>query len=145
MPAQWVLVVDDNLADARLAQKLLAPSGGPTVACEHARSAAEAYARLLPDGEGRAPGDPPSLILLDLSLPGTGGLEILEVLRADPGLRSLPTVILSSSLAPADVEAAYRLGATAYVRKPANLEEARRIFRGIADFWLGASLRWRTA
>ena len=78
----------------------------------------------------------PDLILLDLNLPRRDGLEVLKEVKADPDLRSITVVILTTSEAPADVNTAYDLNANCYVVKPADLESFTMAIRGIEHFWM---------
>ena len=82
----------------------------------------------------RAEGNP-AVVLLDLKLPKVNGLEVLQAVRSDPGLRSLPVVMLTSSQEETDVVRSYELGVNAYVVKPV---EFRQFVAAIADlgvFW----------
>ena len=77
----------------------------------------------------------PAVILLDLKLPKVNGLEVLQAVRADPGLRAIPVVMLTSSQQETDVVRSYELGVNAYVVKPV---EFRQFVAAIADlgiFW----------
>src|ERR1041384_3105515 len=62
----------------------------------------------------------PMMILMDLKMPIMDGFQVLEWLRARPGLKVIPTVVLSSSDSPADVTRAYELGANSFMAKPVN-------------------------
>jgi len=77
----------------------------------------------------------PGLILLDLNLPGRGGLEILADIKADPDLAAIPVVILTSSQAPDDIVRAYSLHASAYITKPIDFEHYLETIRAIGDFF----------
>jgi len=78
----------------------------------------------------------PSLVLLDLNLPGVSGRQVLEDIRADPRLQQLPVVVLSTSNAPADVAFAYRHNANAYVRKPNGFVALKNVAAAIQEFWV---------
>jgi chemotaxis family two-component system response regulator Rcp1 len=80
--------------------------------------------------------DRPALVLLDLKLPGLGGLEVLRAVRGDEALRVLPIVVLSTSESRTDVAASYRLGANCYISKPLGLAGAERVAEEICRFWL---------
>jgi chemotaxis family two-component system response regulator Rcp1 len=67
-----------------------------------------------------AAGRAPSLILLDLNMPGMTGLETLEAIRGNPKLRAIPVIVMSSSQNPQEVLRAYESGANAYITKPAS-------------------------
>jgi CheY-like chemotaxis protein len=78
----------------------------------------------------------PHLLLLDLKMPLKTGLEVLDWIRRQPSLRTLPTVVFSSSAQERDLRAAYELGANAYLVKPASLDEMEAVAKAINDFWL---------
>lgn len=77
----------------------------------------------------------PSLILLDLNLPGTDGRELLELVKGDPALKSIPITIVTTSSSPDDVEACYRGGANSYVAKRADFGEYRSALQQLVDYW----------
>jgi CheY-like chemotaxis protein len=84
--------------------------------------------------ERRATGAP-AFVLLDLKLPKIGGLEVLQRLRANPGLRTVPVVVLTSSREDSDLLRAYDLGTNAYVVKPVRFDHFARAVREIGTFW----------
>ena len=91
-----------------------------------------------------APGEPsrlPCLVLLDLKLPYVSGLEVLEWIRKQPRLTTVPVVILSSSEQEEDIEAAYRLGASGYLTKPSQPTDLAGMVRAIDEFWLKRNRR----
>lgn len=85
----------------------------------------------------------PALIILDLNLPGIRGMEVLSALKADAGLRVVPVIVLSGSSREEDVDAAYQAGANAYLSKPLDYTELRRIVISLHDFWQIATLPGR--
>jgi chemotaxis family two-component system response regulator Rcp1 len=125
-----ILLVEDNLADVRLTREVLmlaGVSGGLAVA----RDGVEALAAL------RSPGAVlPDLVLLDLNLPRKSGLEVLAEIKADPSLRSVPVVVLTTSRAQSDVCRAYELHANAYVSKPLGLAGFSETLGAFVAFWL---------
>jgi CheY-like chemotaxis protein len=78
----------------------------------------------------------PDLILLDLNLPRMDGREVLAAVKADPELRRIPVVVLTTSDAEEDVVESYALHANAYVTKPADFERFIEVVRQIDDFFL---------
>lgn len=90
----------------------------------------------------------PDLVLLDLNLPRLSGREVLAHVKADPALKHIPVVILSSSQARHDLLETYRLHANCFVTKPVDLDEFLASVGAIARFWLevaklpGVSSRW---
>jgi len=77
----------------------------------------------------------PDLILLDLNLPRLGGRQVLERIKADPGLRDIPVIILTTSKAEEDVALAYKSHTNCFISKPVVMEEFERTIKEIADFW----------
>ncbi len=78
----------------------------------------------------------PDLVFLDLKLPKRNGHEVLEWIRTQPGLKNLPVVMLTSSLADSDVSRAYELGVTSYLRKLVCPAEFGQGVRVILKYWL---------
>ncbi|MBI3298850.1 MAG: response regulator [Elusimicrobia bacterium] len=77
----------------------------------------------------------PDLILLDLNLPKLDGREVLQEIKADPGLRTIPVVILTTSAAESDVLKTYGLGGNCFITKPVGFAEFRKIVLAIESFW----------
>lgn len=91
-------------------------------------------ARLLPaDGTGPLR---PAIILMDIRLPGIGGLAVLERIRADERTHRLPVIMLSTSCEEHDVVESYRLGADNVVCKPVVYDEFARIVQTFSAYWL---------
>jgi CheY-like chemotaxis protein len=82
----------------------------------------------------RAPGDP-AVLLLDIKMPRKDGLEVLREIRADPALKRLPVVILTSSREEKDLIASYDLGVNAYVVKPVEFASFIEAVRELGVFW----------
>ena len=78
----------------------------------------------------------PDLILLDLNLPKKDGREVLGEIKADPDLRQIPVVILTTSKAEEDILKTYDLHANCYITKPVDLEKFIEVISAIEDFWL---------
>lgn len=78
----------------------------------------------------------PSLILLDLKLPRRSGLEVLEWLRKQPGLRRIPVIVLTSSQEGTDVDKAYEVGVNSYLVKPVTFDDLADMARSIENYWL---------
>jgi CheY-like chemotaxis protein len=88
-------------------------------------------------GEGDYAGaSRPDLVLLDLNLPRKDGREVLAEAKADPALRAIPIVVLTTSEAEEDVLKSYQLHANAYVTKPVDFERFVSIVRQIDDFFV---------
>ena len=134
-----ILLVEDNQDDVELTVRALRDGriGNDLVVVN---DGAQALAHLLPgavDAEATG-GLPtlPALILLDLSLPKVGGLEVLRQLRAHDRTRNVPTVILTSSRQEDDLAKAYALGANSYVRKPIDFNDFVAVVHQLRLYWL---------
>ncbi|MBE9045093.1 response regulator [Pleurocapsales cyanobacterium LEGE 10410] len=77
----------------------------------------------------------PALILLDLNLPGTDGRDVLNNLKQDAELRSIPVIVLTTSSNPKDIESCYRQGASGYLVKPMNLSKLRQLVETFLEYW----------
>lgn len=78
----------------------------------------------------------PCIVLLDLNMPGMGGLEVLRRIRADPALRALPVMVLTTSEAREDVQRCHDAGASAYLVKPTTYGEMVEMMRLAGTWWL---------
>jgi CheY-like chemotaxis protein len=109
-----VLLIEDNLDDVELTRLAFAEAGiaHPLVVAHDGALALDWL-----DANRHAL---PSLILLDLNLPKLDGREVVQAIRADPALRHLPVVALSSSGEPNDIDATYACGADSYLQKPVD-------------------------
>jgi CheY-like chemotaxis protein len=79
----------------------------------------------------------PDLILLDLNLPRKSGIEVLEEIKTDASLSTIPVVVLTTSEAEEDIVRAYKLHANAYITKPVDFEQFSRIVHQIDEFFIG--------
>lgn len=78
----------------------------------------------------------PVLVVLDLSMPRLGGLEVLESVRGQPELKHLPVIILTSSSFAPDLAKAYKSGANSFMTKPSDPTEYSTSLKQILEFWL---------
>ncbi len=128
-----ILLVEDNPGDVRLTQEVL-KEGKLLTNLTVARDGVEAMA-ILRREQPHAVAPRPDLILLDLNLPRMDGREVLAEIHADPVLRNIPVVVLTSSQAEEDIVRAYDLHANCYVTKPVDLDQFIRVVESIEDFW----------
>ncbi|HEX5870707.1 MAG TPA: response regulator [Longimicrobium sp.] len=128
-----VLLVEDNPGDVRLTREALR-DGKVHNNLSVAPDGVEALAFLRRQGK-YADAPRPDVILLDLNLPKKDGREVLEEVKADPSLRSIPVVILTSSEAERDIAQAYALHANCYITKPVDLDQFITVVKSIEDFW----------
>jgi CheY-like chemotaxis protein len=77
----------------------------------------------------------PAVVLLDLKMPRKDGMEVLREIKGDPGLRSVPVVMMTSSKEERDVVESYRLGVNAYVVKPVDFQQFLKSVRQVGLFW----------
>jgi two-component system, response regulator len=119
--ANPVLLVDDNLADAQLTLEAFREFGA-TIEIVHVRDGAEALSYLRQPDQTLAR-TTPSVVFLDLKMPRVDGLEVLRAVRADPALRTLPIVMLTSSALPEDIARCYASGANAYFVKTVDFHD----------------------
>ena len=129
-----VLLVEDDEGDVLMTRE----------AFEHHKLRNQLH--VVPDGvealaflrrEGEHAGAPrPGLILLDLNLPRKDGREVLEEIKKDDALRSIPVVVLTTSQAEEDILRSYNLYANAYVAKPVDFERFIDVIRQIDDFFV---------
>jgi CheY-like chemotaxis protein len=117
-----VLLVEDNPTDVFVVREVLKRSG-LNVRLRVASNGQEALSYLQEPCAADDRGSCPSLVLLDLNLPKVPGIEVLKNLRAGSRCECIPVIILTSSAAEADRNAAQRLGAEAYFQKPDDLNE----------------------
>ncbi len=129
-----ILMVEDNPGDVRLAEEALREAdvaNNLTVA----EDGEEAMALLRAKDQNTA-GSRPDLILLDLNLPKRDGREVLADIKADPQLRRIPVVVLTTSRAEQDVLKCYDLHANAYIVKPVDLDQFMDVVTAVEKFWL---------
>jgi len=136
-PAQ-VLLVDDSPGDIRLTREAFRDANSSLV-LSVATDGVEAMAFLRREG-AHAAAPRPDFILLDLNLPRMDGREVLAQIKRDDGLRSIPTVILTTSDSEVDILRSYELNANAYLRKPVTLEAFESLVRSVNEFWLNKAM-----
>ena len=132
-----ILLVEDNGDDVLLIQRAFrkAATNAQTVIVSDGEAAVAYLAGTGPYAD-RVASPLPALVLLDLKLPLKSGLEVLEWLRAQPGLRRLPVVGLTSSRESVEVQRAYDLGANSYLVKRVAFDDMRERARALGLYWL---------
>ncbi len=128
-----ILLVEDNAGDVRLTQEAL-DEGRICVNLDVVRDGVEALAFLRHQGP-YAQAVHPDLVLLDLNMPKKGGLEVLAEMKADPDLRRIPVVILTTSRSDEDALKSYDLHANCYITKPADMGQFIMVVKSVEDFW----------
>ena len=130
-----ILLAEDSLADAEMAVDALreANLANPIV---HVEDGVEAMEYLHRKGRFADRSDEdPAVLLLDIKMPRMDGLEVLQRIRADERLRSLPVVILSSSREESDLVRSWNLGVNAYVVKPVDIDQFFAAVKTLGKFW----------
>ena len=129
-----ILLVEDNRGDVRLIQEAFKST---TARCQVVvvRDGVEAMSYLRQEGEF-SNSLLPDLVLLDLNLPRKDGREVLAEIKADPKLKHLPVVVLTTSLNEDDILKSYDLHVNCYIAKSRNVAQLFKIVRGIEEFWL---------
>jgi chemotaxis family two-component system response regulator Rcp1 len=129
-----VLLVEDSPGDVRLTQEAFRETNR-AIHLHIASDGIEAMAFLRREAKHvNAPR--PDFILLDLNIPKMDGREVLAQIKSDDDLKTIPTIILTTSDAEADVVKSYQLQANCYLSKPVQLDDFEAVVRSINDFWL---------
>jgi CheY-like chemotaxis protein len=131
-----ILLVEDSPEDAEATLRSFKKSGvaNPIYHCSDGDDALDylhqrgRYAEI-----GSAPR--PSVILLDLNMPGTDGREVLADIKQDEHLQKIPVVVLTTSSDERDIEKCYQIGANSYIRKPVDLEGFMRAIQLLKHYW----------
>jgi CheY-like chemotaxis protein len=130
-----VLLVEDSPGDVRLTREAFRDAH-VSIRLHVASDGEEAMAFLRQEGHDNAHAPRPDLILLDLNLPKMDGREVLIQIKEDPDLKTIPTVILTTSDAEVDILKSYELQANAYLSKPVQLDAFDGLVKSIGDFWV---------
>ena len=130
-----ILLAEDNPNDVELTLEALGQHNlANRVAIAHDGVEAMEYLRREGVFKDREPGDP-AVVLLDIKMPRKDGLEVLREIRADPALKRLPVVILTSSREEQDLITSYDLGVNAYVVKPVDFPSFIDAVKELGIFW----------
>lgn len=132
-----ILLVEDNPADVLLTREAFVHSKVMN-AIYVAEDGLQAMDFLYKRGKF-ASAPRPDLILLDLNLPRKNGREVLAEIKADPGLRSIPLIVLTTSNAEEDILKAYQLNANCYVVKPVGFDNFMKAMQSIRHFWFSVA------
>ena len=132
MPLE-VLLVEDSPGDVRLTREAFRDAK-TNINLHVATDGVAAMAFLRREGDhSQAPR--PDFILLDLNLPKMDGREVLAHIKEDDELKTIPTIILTTSEAEADILKSYQLQANCYINKPVQLEAFEAIVKSVNYFW----------
>jgi CheY-like chemotaxis protein len=128
-----ILLVEDNPGDVELTANALRVGKifNQMSVVDNGEAAMEYLRR-----QGRYAHAPyPDVILLDLNLPRKDGREVLAEIKADPLLKKIPVIILTTSQAEEDILRAYNLAANCYITKPVDLDQFTKVVQAIEEFW----------
>lgn len=128
-----LLLVEDDLADIELTQNGVQRSHA-AIDLDWVVDGQSALSYLLQEGEYQLK-SLPSMILLDLNLPGIHGLQVLESIKKNHDFRSIPVIIFTTSDADQDIQQAYELGANCFIQKPASLSQYISTITRISTYW----------
>lgn len=131
-----ILIVEDSDEDFYITQRAFKEAGcaNPLIRCE---SGDEALDYLYRQGQYSDPetSPRPSIIFLDLNLPGTDGREVLQTVKKSEELCKIPVIVITTSDAQQDVERCYAAGANSYVHKPVNMERFLDALKRLQTYW----------
>lgn len=127
-----ILLVEDNPDDEMLARRAFLAFNDETR--KHSMTVARDGLEAIRHATGCA--TPPSLVLLDLNLPGADGFQVLEAIRRHPPAANTPVVVLTSSSNSQDISRAYSLGANSYITKPVDFARFIEVVRELSEYWL---------
>jgi len=137
-PLFEILIVEDNPGDVELVRQVLRESSTPHRLAV-AKDGEEAMHMLRREGK-YADAPRPHLILLDINLPKRSGHEVLQEMKADEALKTIPVVVFTSSASYQDIDQAFKYYANAYVQNPDHLNGYLNALQVIEAFWLKLSL-----
>ena len=128
-----ILIIEDNEDDYEATERSFrrAHFVNPIFWCRNGQQAVEFL---------RTSGHTADLILLDLNMPGMDGQHVLEFIKAEETLKSIPVVVLATSADEKDIETCYALGASTYIQKPVNFEGLAEAIRTMNEYWFGIAL-----
>jgi CheY-like chemotaxis protein len=140
-PEFHILLIEDSRADAKIIERALREGeiAHRLTVIPDGRHALD-YLFRLRDEPSPTAGEP-DLILLDLNLPGLDGCQVLTRIKADPYLRVIPVIILTTSHRPEDIRESYEAGANTYIPKPAEYKRYREIIATLRDYWFDTAVK----
>lgn len=128
-----ILLAEDNQDDAVLIEEILAPYRLELV-LHVVRDGEEALAYLHREGPYRDV-PLPSILLLDMHLPKKDGLQVLKQMKAEPGLKNIPVIVLTASNREEDIISSYAEGACSFITKPSSYEEFSERITSLRLYW----------
>ncbi|RCJ31608.1 two-component system response regulator [Nostoc minutum NIES-26] len=136
-PTQTLLVIEDSDEDFEALCRVMYRQAvvNPIFRCTDGDEALDFLYHTGPYGDAQiAPR--PSIILLDLNLPGTDGREVLEQIKQDENFKTIPVVVFTTSSNPKDIEICYRYCVASYILKPIDIKRLVQTIQGFINYWL---------
>jgi CheY-like chemotaxis protein len=135
--AQPLLVIEDSDEDFEALRRVISRQGviNPVFRCPDGDEALDFLYQTGNYSDAKT-APRPSIILLDLNLPGTDGREILEQIKQDRSLRNIPVVVFTTSSNPRDIEICYQYCVTSYILKPIDIKRLVETIQGFITYWL---------
>ncbi len=132
-----ILLVEDNLQDIEIARRAFA-KGRVKNELIVVRDGQEALDYLYHQEKYSDPttSPRPGMILLDLNLPKVGGMEVLQKIKKDEALKSIPVIVLTASPREEDVVRTYNLGVNTYIQKPVEFDNFMRVVHTVQEYWI---------
>ncbi|WP_240453915.1 response regulator [Chachezhania antarctica] len=130
-----IMIVEDNDDDYEACVVALTQDNNLANTLQRCTTGDAALEFLMGAREGNSRHQLPSLILLDLNLPGTDGREVLQQIKADKALRMIPVVVMTTSKDEHDIQDCYMAGANSYVLKPVDLQGFFEAVARLRDYW----------
>ena len=136
-----VLLIEDNVDETLITQRVFSKVA-PEIVLQLARSGSEAieYLQGVDQFADRTRYPTPSLLVLDLKMPGVDGFDVIKWVRSNSHWSKLPIVVLSASNDPSDIARAHKLGANAYHVKPTDMNALSGLVEGLKTYWLDKEL-----
>lgn len=133
--SKTILIVEDSDDDYEFTQRALKESNllNPIKRCEDGQDALD---YLLHKGKYDAiNSEKPGIILLDLNMPGIGGVEVLQEIKINADLKDIPTIVLTTSADPYDIDRCYKDGANTYIQKPVDIDKFFEAIKRLKEYW----------
>jgi len=132
-----ILLVEDNEDDIVIIQEVFADIKLASIV-NTVRDGEEALAYLWRKGKYKV-ARMPDIVLLDINMPKKNGFEVLEEMKKDPRLQSLPVIMLTTSHREEDVVRSYEKGACSYIHKLVDLDQFKQLIKQFEHYWTGIS------
>jgi two-component system response regulator len=133
--AQSILLVEDSEDDYEATIRAFKKANlhNPVTWCKSGRDALDFLKTSHADQR-------PSIILLDLNMPGLDGRKTLQLIKEDPALKRIPVIILTTSSDERDIEVCYQMGANTYIQKPVSFDGLIEAIKHLKEYWFEIAL-----